>query len=50
LFDLQGRAVKTLKTENTTNEIDVTDVKPGMYILDVEAKGLHKGFKVMVKH
>lgn len=50
LFDLQGRAVKTLKTENTTNEIDVTDVRPGMYILDVEAKGLHKGFKVMVKH
>ena len=50
LFDLQGRAVKTLKTENTTNEIDVTDVRPGMYILDVEAKGLHKCFKVMVKH
>lgn len=50
LFDLQGRAVKIMKTENTNNEIDVTDVRSGLYILDVEAKGLHKGFKITVKH
>lgn len=50
LFDIQGREVKSLRTENTSNEIDVTDVKPGLYILNVEVNGLRKGFKVMVKH
>lgn len=50
LFDLQGRAVKTMRSDCMDNEIDVTNVKPGLYILDVEAKGLHKGFKITIKH
>lgn len=50
LFDVQGRQVKSLRTESTSNEIDVTDVKPGLYILNVEAKGFRKGYKVTVKH
>lgn len=50
LFDLQGRTVKKVKTDSMSNEIYVNDVKPGLYILDVEAKGLHKGFKITIKH
>lgn len=50
LYSLQGACVKSVTTMDMTNVIDVTGIPDGLYILDVNANGTHKSFKVTVKH
>lgn len=50
LYSLQGSCVKAVTTTSTTNVISVTDVPSGLYILDVNANGTRKSFKLTVKH
>ena len=50
LVDMQGRVVRQLNTTAQSNSIDVTALTAGCYILDVNAAGTHKSFKVLVKH
>lgn len=50
LYSLQGGCVKAVTTTAMTNVINVSDVPTGLYILDVNANGTHKSFKLTVKH
>ena len=50
LYSLQGACVKSVTTMDMTNVIDVTGIPDGLYILDVNANGTHKSFKITVKH
>lgn len=33
-----------------SNVMNVSDVAPGLYILNVNAKGVNKSFKIEIKH
>lgn len=50
LVDMQGCAVRRVETVQTSNIINVSNLPQGIYILDVNARGSHKAFKVVVKH
>ena len=50
LLDLQGRAVKEMRTSSINNVMNLSDVNSGLYILDVAAEGVHKTFKIEVAH
>ena len=42
--------MKAVTTTAMTNVINMSDVPAGLYILDVNANGTHKSFKLTVKH
>lgn len=50
LVDLQGRVVRRIDTANQSNVMNVSNLTEGIYVLDVNARGARKSFKVMVKH
>lgn len=50
LVDMQGCAVRRVETVQTSNIINVSNLPQGIYILDVNARGSHKAFKVVIKH
>lgn len=50
LVDMQGCAVRRVETVQTSNIINVSNLPQGIYILDVNASGSHKAFKVVIKH
>lgn len=50
LVDLQGRVIRRIETASSSNTMDVSNLNEGIYVLDVNARGTHKSFKVMVKH
>lgn len=49
LVSLNGQVVRQLDTPNPSNVIDIRDLSRGIYVLDVNANGRHKAFKVIVK-
>ena len=50
LYSLQGACIRSMTTTDVNNVMDVTDIPDGLYILDVNANGTHKSFKITVKH
>lgn len=50
LVDLQGRVVRRINTANQSNVMNVSNLTEGVYVLDVNARGARKSFKVMVRH
>lgn len=50
LVDMQGRVVRRIDTAHQSNTMDVANLSEGIYVLDVNARGTHKSFKIMVKH
>lgn len=50
LLDAQGRTIVSKTTVSQSNSLQLDGVAPGLYILDVAAKGAHKTFKVEVVH
>lgn len=50
LVDLQGRVVRRINTANQSNVMNVSNLTEGVYVLDVNARGTRKSFKVMVRH
>lgn len=50
LYSAQGCCVKSMTTTSVSNTMNVDDLTEGLYILDVNANGNHKSFKVIVKH
>lgn len=49
LVSMNGQTVRQLNTPNASNVIDIRDLSRGIYVLDVNANGKHKSFKVIVK-
>lgn len=49
LYDMNGGLVRKLDRPSTSNVIDIRGIAKGIYLLDVNANGKHKSFKVMVK-
>ncbi|MGM9688825.1 MAG: T9SS type A sorting domain-containing protein [Alloprevotella sp.] len=49
LCDAQGRTVKQLTRCAQSNVISVAGMVPGVYVLNVQAAGQHKTFKILVK-
>lgn len=49
LVNMNGQTVRQLNTPNASNVIDIRDLSRGIYVLDVNANGTHKAFKVIVK-
>ncbi len=50
LFDAQGCLVKNIKTTQTDNTINVSDLSDGIYVLKVNAMNIRKTFKILVNH
>ena len=50
LVDMQGRVVRRIDTARQSNTMDVSSLTEGIYVLDVNARGTHKAFKIMVRH
>ena len=50
LVDMQGRVVRRIDTARQSNTMDVSSLTEGIYVLDVNARGTHKAFKIMIKH
>ncbi|MGN0237081.1 MAG: T9SS type A sorting domain-containing protein [Lepagella sp.] len=50
LYNMQGMPVVTKNVCNQSNVIDVRGLAEGIYVLDVNAQGTRKSFKVIVKH
>jgi photosystem II stability/assembly factor-like uncharacterized protein len=50
MFDTQGKKVMNKSSMTTENTINVSNLPAGLYILSVDAKNLHKSYKVVVKH
>lgn len=50
LYDMQGAMVKTMTVNSQNNIMNVSDVHPGLYILNVNANGTKKSFKLQIKH
>lgn len=50
LVDLQGRVVRSISTASQSNVMNVSNLTDGIYVLDVNARGTRKSFKVMVRH
>lgn len=49
LVNMQGQVVRKLDAPSTSNTIDIRSLSAGIYLLDVNANGSHKTFKVIVK-
>lgn len=49
LVSMNGQTVRQLNSPNASNVIDIRDLSRGIYVLDVNANGRHKAFKVIVK-
>lgn len=49
LVSMNGQTVRQINTPNASNVIDIRDLSRGIYVLDVNANGKHKAFKVIVK-
>lgn len=49
LVSMQGQVVKQVKNPAVSNVIDIRGLGAGIYLLDVNANGSHKTFKVIVK-
>ena len=49
LVDMRGQTMRRLDATSTSNVIDIRDLARGIYVLDVNANGKHKTFKVIVK-
>ncbi len=50
LYSLQGSCIKQMNAYEMSNVMNVSDVAPGLYILNVNAKGVSKSFKIEIKH
>lgn len=50
LIDMKGCTMRRIDKASTSNVIDVSSLTEGIYILDVNANGTHKAFKVVVRH
>lgn len=50
LYSLQGSCIKQMNAYEMSNVMNVSDVAPGLYILNVNAKGVNKSFKIEIKH
>lgn len=50
LYDLTGCKVYSRKVEDTSNVIDLSSVKNGIYVLEVQAGSKRKTMKFQVKH
>lgn len=49
LVNMHGQTVRKLNAPSTSNSIDIRGLGAGIYLLDVNANGNHKTFKVIVK-
>lgn len=49
LVNMNGQTVRTVEAPAASNVIDIRDLPRGIYMLDVNANGNHKAFKVIVK-
>ena len=49
LFDLQGRMVREMTTTSASNVMEVSDLEPGIYFLQVEEQGRSRSVKVIVR-
>lgn len=50
LFDMQGRVTRRQTLTGMSNQMNVSDLAEGFYILTVEAEGMAKSFKIKVTH
>lgn len=50
LVDLQGRVVRCIDMANQSNVMKVDDLAEGIYVLNINASGTHKTFKVEICH
>lgn len=49
LVGMNGQVVRQLDTPNASNVIDIRDLSRGIYVLDVNANGTHKAFKIIIR-
>lgn len=49
LMSMNGQVVKRINTPNASNVIDIRDLSRGIYVLDVNANGTRKAFKIIVR-
>lgn len=50
LYDMQGRLILETHRNNMNNIINLDTIENGLYILDVNSKGMHKTFKIEIRH
>lgn len=50
LYDLTGRKVYSSKVTDTSNVVNISSVKNGIYVLEVQAGNARKTMKFQVKH
>ena len=50
MVNLQGAVVSRVNNATQSNVINVSNLTDGVYVLDVNAQGNHKSFKVIVRH
>lgn len=50
LYDLTGRKVYSRKVADTSNVVDISSVKNGIYVLEVQTGNARKTMKFQVKH
>lgn len=49
LVSMQGQVVKQVKNPAASNVMDIRNLSAGLYLLDVNANGSHKTYKVIIK-
>lgn len=50
LYNMQGQAVMQTTTTENSNVMNVSELPEGVYLLDVNANGSRKNFKLTIKH
>ena len=50
LTNISGQTVRRINAAAQSNSINVNNLTDGIYVLDVNAQGNHKSFKVIVRH
>jgi photosystem II stability/assembly factor-like uncharacterized protein len=50
LYNMQGKMMFNTTSNSKENEISVGNIPMGLYLLEVNAKGLHYTYKVQIKH
>lgn len=50
LYDMKGATVRSMEAAGADAVINVSSLTDGIYLLDVNAAGEHKTFKVVVRH
>ncbi|MGI6222692.1 MAG: T9SS type A sorting domain-containing protein [Prevotella sp.] len=50
LYDFAGHCVKAMKAQGVENELTVSDLAEGVYLLNVKAGKSKKTFKVIIRH